>query len=171
MAAIASALLQRKVFQLSDGGLTSHHVFRDCRLGDLESKHQEFTVDLGRAPQWIFPAHSADQITQASVNPRPPYLIARLPAPEHPKSSAVPPQDRLRQNYPDSTKEGRPEPCHPYEQDAITGAKPRTTSRAPQDDIELMTKKQILRFKPAARLEQVSDKHSERVEDRKHRSQ
>ena len=38
-------------------------------------------------------------------------------------------------------------------------------------DIELMTKKQILRFKPAARLEQVGDEHSERVEDRKHRSQ
>jgi hypothetical protein len=38
-------------------------------------------------------------------------------------------------------------------------------------DIELMTKEQILRFKPAARLEQVSDEHSKRVQDRKHRSQ
>ena len=38
-------------------------------------------------------------------------------------------------------------------------------------DIELMTKKQILGFKPAARLEEVDGKHSERVEDQKHRSQ
>jgi hypothetical protein len=34
-----------------------------------------------------------------------------------------------------------------------------------------MAEKQVLGFKPAARLEQVGDKHSERVQDRKHRSQ
>ena len=36
-------------------------------------------------------------------------------------------------------------------------------------DVELMTEKQILSFKPAPRLEQVGDEHSERVQDRKHR--
>jgi hypothetical protein len=35
-------------------------------------------------------------------------------------------------------------------------------------DGELMTKKQILGFKPASRLEKISDEHSERVQDRKH---
>jgi hypothetical protein len=35
----------------------------------------------------------------------------------------------------------------------------------------LMAEKQVLGLKPAARLEQVGDKHSERVQDRKHRSQ
>ena len=98
-------------------------------------------MDPGRAPQRIFPAHSPDQITQASVNPRPPCPIARLPAPEHSKSSAVPSQNRLRLNYPDRTKQARPEPGHPYEQDAITGAKPRTTSCTAQGNIELMTSK------------------------------
>ncbi len=34
-----------------------------------------------------------------------------------------------------------------------------------------MTKKQIFGFEPTAQLEQVDGKHSERVEDRKHRSQ
>jgi hypothetical protein len=32
-----------------------------------------------------------------------------------------------------------------------------------------MAKKQILGLKPAPRLEQVGDEHSERVQDRKHR--
>jgi hypothetical protein len=36
-------------------------------------------------------------------------------------------------------------------------------------DIQLMTKKQILGFKPAVRLEQVGDEHPKRVKDRKHR--
>jgi hypothetical protein len=34
-----------------------------------------------------------------------------------------------------------------------------------------MTEKQILGLKPAPRLEQISDEHSERVQDRKHRFQ
>jgi hypothetical protein len=41
----------------------------------------------------------------------------------------------------------------------------------PQSDVELMTEKQILCFKPAPRLEQVGDEHSERAQDHKHRSQ
>jgi hypothetical protein len=34
-----------------------------------------------------------------------------------------------------------------------------------------MAEKQILGFKPGPRLEQVGDEHSERVQDRNHRSQ
>jgi hypothetical protein len=34
-----------------------------------------------------------------------------------------------------------------------------------------MAEKQILSLKPAPRLKQVSNEHSERVQDRKHRSQ
>jgi hypothetical protein len=34
-----------------------HHVFRDCGLGDLKTKHQEFAMDPGRSPLWIFLAH------------------------------------------------------------------------------------------------------------------
>jgi hypothetical protein len=39
----------------------------------------------------------------------------------------------------------------------------------PQGNIELMTKKEILDFKPAPRLEQVGDKRPKQMEDRKHR--
>src|SRR5438128_4120045 len=43
--------------------------------------------------------------------------------------------------------------------------------RTRQGDAELMTEKQVLGLKPAPRLEQVGDEHSERVQDRKHRSE
>lgn len=125
----------------------------------------------GRLEKWVFPAHPLDQISQATVNLRPPYPIARFPAPEHFESSAVPPQNRIRLNHLDRTKQARPEPGHPYEQGAIAGAKPRTTSYPTQGDIELMPQKQILGFKPTARLEQVGDEQSEPMKDRKHRSQ
>jgi hypothetical protein len=47
----------------------------------------------------------------------------------------------------------RPEPSHPYEQRAIAAAKAKPRWRLPQCDVELMTEKQILSFKPAPRLE------------------
>jgi len=51
----------------------------------------------------------------------------------------------------------------------VTAAQSRTKRRMPQGDAELMTEKQVLRLKPAPRLEQIGDKHSDRVQDRKHR--
>jgi len=39
------------------------------------------------------------------------------------------------------------------------------TIRTPQGDAELMTKEEVLGFKPAPRLEQIDDEHSERVQD------
>jgi hypothetical protein len=38
-----------------------------------------------------------------------------------------------------------------------------------QSNIELMSEKEILNFKPAARLEQVADHPPDRMEDRTHR--
>ena len=87
------------------------------------------------------------------------------------EASAMPPQDSLRLNYLGRTEQARPEPGHPYEQRAVTAAQSKTRWRPPQGDIELMAEKQVLGFKPAPRLEQVGDEHSERVQDRKHRSQ
>jgi hypothetical protein len=76
----------------------SHHVFRDRRLGDLKAKHQKLAMDPGCAPQWVFPAHPLDEITQAAIDLRPPCPILRLPTPEHFETSAMPPQDRRRLN-------------------------------------------------------------------------
>ena len=54
---------------------------------------------------------------------------------------------------------------------AITAAQPKTRWCPPQSNIELLMEKQILNFKPTPRLEQISDEHYERMQDRKHRCQ
>ena len=51
----------------------------------------------------------------------------------------------------------------------VTAAQSKTRRRTPQGDAELMTEKQVLGLKPAPRLEQVGDEHSERVQDCNHR--
>src|SRR6266446_762935 len=46
---------------------------------------------------------------------------------------------------------------------------PQTLRWSSQGNVELMTQKEILNFKPAPRLEQIRDKCSKQVDDRKHR--
>jgi hypothetical protein len=56
-----SVILQKSLSSLRRRILTTHHVFRDRRLGDLEAKHQQLAMDPGCAPQRVFPAHLPDQ--------------------------------------------------------------------------------------------------------------
>jgi len=83
----------------------------------------------------------------------------------------MPPKDRLRLNHLGCTEQARPETGHPYQQSAVNAVQSKTRRRPPQRNIELMAEKQILGFKPTPRLEQISDEHSECVQDRKHRLQ
>ena len=83
----------------------------------------------------------------------------------------MPTQNGLRLHHLGRTNKARPELGHPYEQCAITSAKSKATWCPSQSDDKLMAEKQILSFKPAPRFEQVGYKHSERVQDCKHRFQ
>ena len=80
----------------------------------------------------------------------------------------MPPQDRVRLNDAGQIEQAWPDPG-PNRQGAITAMQPQTVWCAPQGDIELMPKKEVLDFKPAPRPEQVDDKRPKQVEDRKHR--
>ena len=53
--------------------------------------------------------------------------------------------------------------------DEVNPTRPPTVRCTPQGNIELMTKKELLDFKPAPRLEQVGDKRPKQMEERKHR--
>jgi hypothetical protein len=75
----------------------------------------------------------------------------------------MPTQDSLRLNHPHRIKKARPKPRHPYEQRAIAATQSTTKRCPPHSDTQLVAEKQILSLKPAPRLEQVGDKHSDRV--------
>ncbi len=83
----------------------------------------------------------------------------------------MPAKDGLRLNDPGCIEQARPEPSHPDQQGPVAAAQSKTRRRTPQSDAELMAKEQVLGYKPAPRLEQVDDEHSERVEDCEHRPQ
>ena len=98
-------------------------------------------------------AHPLDQIPQAPIDLWPPYPISGFPTPERIKASAMPPQDGLRLNQLSHAQQARPEPGHGDEQGTVTAAKSKTRWCSPQSDVELMTEKQILSFKPGPRPE------------------
>jgi hypothetical protein len=59
-------------------------------LGHLKAKHQKLAMDPGCAPQRVFPAHPPDQITQATIDLRPPCPFSGFPTPEDFEASAMP---------------------------------------------------------------------------------
>jgi hypothetical protein len=81
----------------------------------------------------------------------------------------MPPQDSVWLNNSGQTEQARPEPGHPYQQGPITTSQPEMLRCPPQSDVELMTKKEVLDFKPVPRLEQAGDIQSKQVDDHKHR--
>jgi hypothetical protein len=120
-------------------------------------------MDPGRAPLRVFLANPLNEITQAAINPRPPCPLSRFPASESFEAYAMPSQDGLRLNQMGRAKQARPEPCHPYQQCPVNPAQSKTRPHTPQGDVELMTEKKVLGFKPVPRLEQVGGEHSKRV--------
>src|SRR5438034_6737834 len=128
-------------------------------------------MDPGRAPLLVFLAHPSNEITQATIDLRPPCPLSGFPAPESFEARAMPTKDGLWLNHLGHAEQARPEPGHPYQQRPVTAAQSKTRRRTPQGDAELMTEKQVLGFKPARRLEEVNEEHCERMQEREHRSQ
>src|SRR5271157_2653959 len=147
---------------------SSDRVLRHRRLGEFEAKLKQFTMDAGSAPQRVFPAHSSDQIAELAINPRPPCSLSRFPAPVTPEARPMPPQDRRRLNDLGHTEQARPQPGHPHQQRAVATPQRQTCRSPSQSNIELMTEKENLGFKPTPRLEQVGDKRCKQAENREH---
>jgi hypothetical protein len=81
----------------------------------------------------------------------------------------MPPQDAGRLNNSGQIEQARPHSGHPNHQGTVTWPKPDTLRDSPQGDVELMTQKEILDFKPAPRLELIGYKCRTQMDDRKHR--
>jgi hypothetical protein len=81
----------------------------------------------------------------------------------------MPPHDGGGLHNSSQSQQVWPAPHHPDYQDPVTPPQPHTFRRSSQDNAQLMTQKEVLKFKPASRLEQIGDKSSKQVDDRKHR--
>ena len=121
------------------------------------------------APQWILLAHAPDEIAQLPLDPGPAWPTTRFPAPVGPKTRSMPPQERGWLHNLGQTEQARPHSGHPNHQNPVIRPEPETLRGSPQGDVELMTQKEVLDFKPVPRLEKIRYKACKQVDDRKHR--
>src|SRR5664280_1527764 len=91
-----SVILQKSLPSLRRRILTTHHVFRDRRLGHLKTKHQKLTVDMRRTPERVLKAHSSDKVAHLFVDLRSATERAGFPSPKCNEAFAMPTHDRLR---------------------------------------------------------------------------
>jgi hypothetical protein len=92
---------------------------------------------------------SPDEIAQLALDFGPAWPSLRFPAPVGPKSASMPPQDGGWLNNSGQTEQARPHSGHPNHQGAVTCPEPETLRGSLQGDVELMTQKEVLDFKPA----------------------
>ncbi len=134
-------IVQKRLPALGRRSSAARHVFRNRRLGDLKTQHQQFAVDPGRAPQRVLPAHPPDQVPQAPVNPGPPHPLSRPPAPIGSETCSLPSQHGLWLDYLDHLQQARPKPDHPNHEGAIATVQSNSWWRVRQCKVQLMPKK------------------------------
>jgi hypothetical protein len=128
--------------------LPRHHLFRDCRLGDVEAELQKLAVDVRRTPERVLETHSSDKVAHLFVDPRPATAKAGLPPPERTEAVARPTHDRLGPDNCYCVKDAREAAIKPDEQRAIGPSHVQPTWRTPLKHVQLMLQHQDLGFQP-----------------------
>jgi len=72
-----------------------YHVFRACRLGDIEAELQKLAVDMRRTPKRVLKAHFLDKVADLFVDLRSASERAGFPSPKRTEAFAMPTHDRL----------------------------------------------------------------------------
>jgi hypothetical protein len=77
---------------------------------------------------------------------------ARFPAPVSLKTATVPADHGLGPDNPDSTKDGRKEPIEPDQQQPVRVRQLQSLGQLADEDVDLLTHHEIVRFQPSAKL-------------------
>src|SRR5438445_12864352 len=82
------------------------HIPSHRRLGDLEAKLEQLTMNPWCAPESVCAAHLANERAQLNRDLRSANTVARPPAPIRPKAGTVPANNRLRPDHRHRPKHG-----------------------------------------------------------------
>jgi hypothetical protein len=152
MAAMSGAWLCKKVRHPWLGGPRRLTMYL-ATLRDLKPKLEQFAVNAWRTPKWIFDAHPPDQSAQLRFDLRSPSLWARLPTPVAAKAGPVPTHECLGPDDCENLQDKRKPAIQLDQEPAIIVREPDATRQPAPHDIQLMSKRRVLSFKPQRRLE------------------
>src|SRR6267143_909288 len=129
------------------------HVLGDARLRDLKPELEQFAVNAWRTPERILHAHPPDQRAQLRFDLRSPSQWERLPTPVAAKAGPVPTHECLGPDDCENLQDRRKPAIELDKEPAIMVREPDATRQPTPHDIQLMSKRRVLSFKPQLRLE------------------
>src|SRR5260370_34468773 len=135
----------------------SDHVFRDCRLRNLDSNLQQFPMNARSTPARVSEAHLTDQIPNFSRHCWAAFATPTLPRPIEARTPAMPGDNGLRLDNEQCRSPIVPQTCEPNRQDSVspTEAELVRTARTLQDQ-ELMSESKNLCLRSGPGSEPVS---------------
>src|SRR5262249_41103050 len=146
-----------------------YHVHGNRGLSDRDAEFEQFTVNLGRAPQRVLKTHSSDQVAHLTGDPRSATRRVGFPSPVAGKTLAMPAHDSLGLDDAQVIQNARVATIEPDEQDAVDPTQMQSTARRSLlQDVELMPQYQDFGFQPRPRLEEVAQHTDEQEADRNH---
>ena len=145
-----------------------HHVFRNRGLGNVDADLEQFTVDLGSAPQRILKTHSSDKVAHLFPDPRSATERTRLPSPVSGEAHSVPTHNSFGPDDGYGIKNARKATIEPNEQGAVGPAQIQSTWCALSKHVQLMTQNQKFSVKPPSRLETIAHHADEKEGDCDH---
>src|SRR3990170_2328422 len=146
------------------------HVPSDRRLGDLEAKLEQLTMNTRRAPKCVRTAHLANERAQLSRGLRSANTVVRSPAPIRPKPSTVPANDGLRPDNRNRAQDGGKPAIEPNEQNAIGIVQIWALRHPPAKHVDLLPQDQIFRLQPCSRPKERSQDAKNQLEQISHQA-
>jgi hypothetical protein len=129
----------------------SCHIFGNRGLTRIDAELEEFAMDPRSAPKRVGEAHIPDQLTNFERDLRSAAARARLPAPEPAKPGPMPADDRLRLDDHRGVQNAGCKPIEARKNEPIKIAENKPLWRFSLQNIELVAKRQDLRFERGSR--------------------
>ena len=132
---------------------TSVHLLSNSRLGDVDTKFQQLTMNTRRAPQRVMAADCANQIADLGRDLRPADTASRLPTPVETEAASMPANQRLGLEDDCGSEQRRKQPIEPDEDQSTCGTQSEPWSRRSPQDEKLVAKEHDLGFAAGMRSE------------------
>ena len=123
---------------------TPDHVLGNRRLGDVDTKLQQLTMNAWRSPQDILGAHVPNQGPEFVVHLWTADPAARLPTPVEAEAGAVPSGKRVGTDDQHGSGDRREESIEPDEEEAVSVREPHAAAQLAPQHNDLLPERRVL---------------------------
>jgi hypothetical protein len=145
------------------------HPAQHRSLGDIETKHFQFSVNAWRAPSSVVCDHAKDEVAQFPADGFSPHAssMPRNPGPIHLESGSMPANHRLWLDENQRLLPSAPESPQDQPEQSISGNKPRLRV-PPFQNGQLLPKREVFQEKVASRAKGLNSQNGQESQMAQH---